>query len=257
MGSPGAGSPQRGYGCRRIWHVPRANAEKPPNAVPPSGGLRGRGVPKRSLTGSRPPSASAPQEDDPGRCEAQLDPLDALPAFVPAGVVADLWVEPDAGAFRLEHSFVGGEVLRVVQRRSRLAAVDGVARAERLHRRGARPEGASDPLVAAVLLHPTADVVYELPERHPLIYSHAPHRPLFLVKDSRAARCRPSSGAMCRSPNVGALCSTVCRSTVRVMEEPGSSSAMASTGTRWCFLPMPINPPMATSKNRKVPSSST
>src|SRR5215207_6542635 len=149
MGSPGAGSPERGYGCRRIWHVPRANAEKPPNAVPASGGLRGRGVPKRSLTGSRRvPGAPAPQQDDPGRCEAQFDPLGALPAFVPARVVADLWVEPDAGAFRLEHPFVGGEVLRVVQRRSRLVAVDGVARAKRLHRRGARPEGASDPLVA-------------------------------------------------------------------------------------------------------------
>ena len=34
MGSPGAGSAERGYGCRRIWHVPRANAEGPPNAVP-------------------------------------------------------------------------------------------------------------------------------------------------------------------------------------------------------------------------------
>src|SRR5215211_4023067 len=195
MGSAGAGSPERGYGCRRIWHVPRANAEKPPNAVPASAGLRGRGVPKRSLTGRcRVPGAPAPQQDDPGRCEAQVDPLGALPAFVPARVVADLSVEPDARTFGLEHPFVGGELLRVVQRRSRLAAVDGVARAERLHRRRARPKGAGDPLVAAVLLHPTADVVYELPERNPLIYSHAPHRPLFLAKDWWAARCRPSSG---------------------------------------------------------------
>src|SRR5215216_2247332 len=257
MRSPGAGSPERGYGCRRIWHIPRANADKPPNAVPASGGLKGRGVPKRSLTGSRrAPGAPASQEDDPGRCEAQLDPLGALPAFVPARVVADLWVEPDAGAFRLEYALVGGEVLRVVQRRSRLAAVDGVARAERLHRRGARPKGAGDPLVAAVLLRPTADVVYELPERNPLFHSHARHRPLFLAPDSRAARCRPSSGAVCRSPNVGALC-TGCRSTVRVMEVSGSSAAMASTGARWCFLPVPINPSWATSTNRKILSSST
>ena len=64
----------------------------------------GRGVPKRSLTGRRrAPGAPAPQQDDAGRCEAQLDPLGALPAFLPARVVADLWVEPDAGAFRLEH----------------------------------------------------------------------------------------------------------------------------------------------------------
>src|ERR687898_1443020 len=63
----------------------------------------------------------------------------------------------------------------------------------------------------------------------------------FLAPDSRAARCRPSSGAVCGSPKVGALC-TVCRSTVRVMEEPGSSSAMAFTGTRWCFLAKPITP---------------
>src|SRR5919112_3672210 len=150
---------------------------------------------KRSLTTRRRAlDATTPQQDDPGRCEAQLDPLDALPAFVPAGVVADLGVEPDAGTLRLEHPFVGGVVLRVVQRRGACAAVDGVARAERLHRRRARPEGAGDPLVAAVLLHPTLDVVYELPERYPLIYSHAPHRPPSLAPDSRAARCRPSSG---------------------------------------------------------------
>src|SRR5215208_8457953 len=98
-----------------------------------------RSVPKRSLTGRcRAPGTPAPQEDDPARCEAQLDPLGALPAFVPAGVVADFGVEPDAGSFWLEHPFVGEEVLRVVQRRSRREAVDGVARAERLHRRRAR-----------------------------------------------------------------------------------------------------------------------
>src|ERR671921_147552 len=108
----------------------------------------GRGVPKRSLTARRRASgALAPQEDDPGRCEAQLDPLGAFPALLPARVVADLWVEPDTGALRLEHPFVGRVVLRVVQRRSPPAAVDGVARAERLHRSGTRPEGACDPLV--------------------------------------------------------------------------------------------------------------
>src|SRR5688572_24522005 len=132
-----------------------------------------------ALTGRRAPGALAPQEDDPGGCEAQLDPLGALPAFLPARVVADLWVEPDAGAFWLEHPFVGRVVLGVVQRRASSPAVDGVARAERLHRRRARPQGAGDPLVAAVLLNPAADVVYELPERNPLIYSHAPLRPLF------------------------------------------------------------------------------
>src|SRR5215203_5409227 len=179
MGSPEAGSPERGYGCRRIWHVPRANADKPPNAVPASGGLKGRGVPKRSLTGRRrAPGAPPPQQDDPGRCEAQFDPLGALPAFVPARVVADFGVEPDTGTLRLEHPLVGRVVLRVVQRRGGSAAVDGVARAERLHRRRARPQGAGDPIVAAVLLNPTADVVYELPERYPLIYSHTPS-PLF------------------------------------------------------------------------------
>src|SRR5215213_1725698 len=116
MRSPGAGSPERGYGCRRIWHIPRANADKPPNAVPASGGLKGRGVPKRSLTGRRrAPGAPAPQEDDPGRCPAPLAPLGSLPAFVPARGVADLGVEPDAGACRLEHPFVGRVVLAVVQ----------------------------------------------------------------------------------------------------------------------------------------------
>src|SRR5215207_6150317 len=250
MGSLGAGSPERGYGCRRIWHVPRANADKCRAGKwrPQVGAWK-----KRSLTGRRrAPGAPPPQQDDPGRCEAQLDPRGALPAFVPAGVVADFGVEPDTGTLRLEHPLVGRVVLRVVQRRSRRAAIDGVARAERLHRRRARPEGAGDPLVAAVLLNSTADVVYELPERDPLIYSHAPHRPLFLAKDClakdwQAARCRPSSGAVCGSPKVGALC-TVCRSTLRVIE-PGSSSAMASTGTRWCFLAKPINSPIAISTN--------
>src|SRR5918992_5248493 len=174
------GSPERGYGCRRIWHVPRANADKPPNAVPPSGGLKGRSVPKRSLTSRRrAPGAPAPQQDDPGWCEAQLDPLDAVPALLPAGVVPDFGVEPDAGACWLEHPFVGRVVLRVMQRRAASAAVDGVARAERLHRRRARPQGAGDPLVAPVLVHPTADVIYELPERNPLIYPHAPPPPYF------------------------------------------------------------------------------
>jgi hypothetical protein len=172
MGSPGAGSPERGYGWRRIWHVPRANADKPPNAVPPSGGRR-PGSAETLANGS--PGPPSPQQDDPGRCEAQLDPLGALPAFLPARILANLWVEPDAWAFWLEHSFVGRVVLRVVLRRSRrVAAVDSVARAERLHRRGTRPQGAGDPLVAPVLVDPTVDVVCELPERNPLIYSHAP-----------------------------------------------------------------------------------
>src|SRR5829696_4772132 len=171
-------------GTAGSWYVPRANADKPPNAVPTSGGRRPECAEMLALTGRRrAPGAPAPQQDDPGRRDAQLDPLNALPAFLPARVVADLGVEPDAGAFRLEHALVGGEVLRLVQRRSRRAAVDGVARAERLHRRRARPQGACDPLVASVLLNPTADVVYKLPERYPLIYSHAPHRPLCLAPD--------------------------------------------------------------------------
>src|SRR5215218_2627112 len=83
----------------------------------------GRGVAKRSLTARRSaPGTPAPQQDDPGRCEAQLHTLGALPAFVPARIVADLWVEPDAWTFRLEHPFVGGVVLRVVERRSRRVA---------------------------------------------------------------------------------------------------------------------------------------
>src|SRR5215212_10043625 len=42
------------------------------------------------------PSAPAPKEDDPGRCEAQPHPLGASPALLPARVRADLRVEPDA-----------------------------------------------------------------------------------------------------------------------------------------------------------------
>src|SRR5215216_292431 len=208
MGSLGAGSPERGYGRRRrIWHVPRANAEKPPNAVPASGGRR-PGRAETLANGSPGPWRPPPQEDDPGRCEAQLDPLGALPALLPARVVPDFGVEPDAWAFRLEHPFVGRVLLRVVQRRAASAAVDGVARAKRLHRRRACSEGAGDPLVAPVLVDPTADVVYELPERNPLIYSHAPHRPLFLAPDSRAARCRLSSGTR-EQGTAAARCRTI------------------------------------------------
>jgi hypothetical protein len=157
-------------------------AHKAPSAVPTSGGPKGLSVLKCSLTGRRrAPGALAPQEDDPGGCQAQLDPLDAVPALLPARIAPDLWVEPDAGICWLEYALVGRVVLRIVQRRAASATVDGVARAERLHRRRTRPEGAGDPLVAAVLLNPTADVVYELPERNPLIYSHARHRPLFLA----------------------------------------------------------------------------
>src|ERR687895_45465 len=117
-----------------------------------------RGVSKRSLTGRRLVlGAPTPQQDDPARCEAQLDPLGALPALLPAGVVAHLGVEPDAWTRGLEHPFVGGVLLRVMQRRAGSAAVDGVARAERLDRRRAGPKGAGYPLVASVLVHPAAD----------------------------------------------------------------------------------------------------
>src|ERR687890_275841 len=185
MGSPGAGSPERGYGWRRrIWHVPRAYAAKPRTMPCRQAEAACWGVPKCSLTGRRrAPGTPAPQQDYPGRGKSELDPLGALPAFLPAGVVADFGIEPDAGTCWLEHSLVGGEVLRIVQHRRHTAAVDGVARAERLHRRRTSPQGAGDPLVAAALAHPTADVVCELPERNPLIYSHARHRPLFLAPD--------------------------------------------------------------------------
>src|SRR5215218_6113765 len=127
-------------------------------------------------------SSSAPTADEhhPGRCEAQLDPLGALPALLPARVVPDFGVEPDSGTRGLEHPFVGRIVLRIVQRGAASPAVDGVARAERLHRRRARPECAGDPLVASILVHPAADIIYELPERNPLIYSHARHH-LYLI----------------------------------------------------------------------------
>ena len=52
--------------------MPRANADKPRKSVPPSGGRR----PERAETlanGPPGPGAPTPQEDDPGRCEAQLD----------------------------------------------------------------------------------------------------------------------------------------------------------------------------------------
>jgi hypothetical protein len=131
------------------------------------------------LAGRRAPCASAAEEHDPGRCNVQLYPLCADPALLPAWVVPDFGVEPDAWACWLEHAFVGGVVLRIVQRRAGSATVYGVARAERLHRRRARPESAGDPLVAPALVNPTADVVYKFPQRNSLIYSHARHRPLF------------------------------------------------------------------------------
>src|SRR5215212_736987 len=47
------------------------------------------------------PSHSAPQEDDPGRCESQLHPIGALPPLLPARVGADLGVEPHPGSLGL------------------------------------------------------------------------------------------------------------------------------------------------------------
>jgi hypothetical protein len=61
----------------------------------------GRSTPKWLLTGRRAPGAPAPQEDDPGRCEAELHPLGAVPALLPARVTADVRVEPDAGSLGL------------------------------------------------------------------------------------------------------------------------------------------------------------
>src|SRR5918998_1989018 len=83
-----------------------------------------------------PYGAAAADEHDPGRGQAQLDPLGAVPALAPARVVADLGVEPDARARRLEHPLVRGVVLRVVQYGPCVTPVDGVAGTEGLHRRG-------------------------------------------------------------------------------------------------------------------------
>src|SRR5215210_3700352 len=110
MCTPGAGPQDRGYGYHRICYVPRGHAGKPRSALPTSEGRRPKRAVMLALTGRRAPGAPATQEDDPGRCEAQLDPLGALPALLPARVVADLRVEPHAWALRLEHALVGGEV---------------------------------------------------------------------------------------------------------------------------------------------------
>jgi hypothetical protein len=94
MSSPGVGTSDRGYGYLRVCYVPRANTDKRRSAVPTSGG---RSVPKCLLTARRrAPGAPAPQQDDPGRCEAELDPLGAFPALLPARVAADVGVEPHA-----------------------------------------------------------------------------------------------------------------------------------------------------------------
>src|SRR5215203_1424080 len=61
------------------------------------GTSRGRRSEKFGLA----PGAPAPQEDDPARREAQLHPLGASPALLPARVGANLRVEPDAWALRL------------------------------------------------------------------------------------------------------------------------------------------------------------
>src|SRR5215212_6855348 len=179
MRTPGAGPPDRGYGYRRIsstFHKDMLTSREVPCRQAEAAG---RSTPKWWLTGRLSPGAPAPQEDDPGRGEAQLDPLGTPPALLPARVVPDFGVEPDAWACGFEYPFVERVVLRVVQRRAAGAPVDGVARAERLHRRRARSQGAGDPLVAPVFVYPPANVVYELPERNPLIYSHARHRLLF------------------------------------------------------------------------------
>src|SRR5919112_1060790 len=72
------------------------------------------GRPLLLLPRRRAPGAPAPQQNDPGRCEAHFDPIGALPALLPARVVADLWVEPDAGVFGLEHPFIRRVVPRAL-----------------------------------------------------------------------------------------------------------------------------------------------
>ena len=52
------------------------------------------------------PGAAASEEDDPGRGQAQFDPVCAVPVLLPARVVPDGGVEPDAGAFGLDHPLV-------------------------------------------------------------------------------------------------------------------------------------------------------
>ena len=118
------------------------------------------------------PGAATPEEDDPGRGQVQFDPLRSSPAHLPARVVSDGGVEPDAGAFGLDHPLVRRVFLRFVQRRARPAAIDSVARTERLYARRARPEGGGDPVVASTFIHPTPDVIDELPERNPLACAH-------------------------------------------------------------------------------------
>jgi hypothetical protein len=77
--------------------------------------------------------------------------------------------------------------------KGRPATLDGVARAERLHRGGA---GAYDPIAAATLVNPTADVLYELPERNPLIYPHdVPHCPPILAPGQEEAPPRCPGGS--------------------------------------------------------------
>ena len=114
-------------------------------------------MPKRSLTGRRAPA--------PPRLRKTIlvgvrrnHPRGALPAFLPARVVADLWVEPDARTFGLEHPFVGGVVLRVMQRRSRAGGRWRCASGTIAPKKGSSP-GRWRSTRRLVLLHPATDVV--------------------------------------------------------------------------------------------------
>src|SRR5215213_7106936 len=123
-------------------------------------------------------AASAPEDYYAGRGQPHLDPLRSDPALLPARVVSDGRVEPDARAFWLHRTLESRVFPRLVQRGAGSTAVDGVARPERLYARRASPQGAGDPLVAPALVYPAPDVVDELPERDPLIYAHTHLPPL-------------------------------------------------------------------------------
>ena len=116
-------------------------------------------------------SAATDQHDARGRYP-HLDPLHMTPALPPPRVLAYAGIEPYTRVLGVQRAFIGVVLFRVMQRRTLVPAVDAVTRTERLNRRRTGAESRGDPIVPTTFIHPSPNILYELPERNSLIDAH-------------------------------------------------------------------------------------
>ncbi len=98
-----------------------------------------------------------------------LNPLHVTPTLPPPRILAYAGIKPYTRVFSIQNTLVGAVLFRVMQRRALVPTVDAVARPERLNRRRTGPERRSDPIIPTTFIHPSPNILHELPERNPLI----------------------------------------------------------------------------------------